>query len=209
MLLAGLAVAAPQARADGDPASDVLAAQSLFIPADGGFSPSEQVRLTALLGAAQRSGFPIRVALIARPSDLGSVSQLWAQPRAYASFLGAELSLVFHGTLLVVMPDGFGVTQVGGGTSPSASVIPVPARGTPMTTAALDAVQRLAGAAGHQLALPAASVPAASGSSWLASVDLGSWLVLAGGAALIAAAWAASARARPLRTARRAPGVNG
>jgi hypothetical protein len=49
------------------------------------------------------------VAVIASPYDLGSVTPLWRKPRVYAKFLGTELSYVFHGTLLVVMPGGFGL----------------------------------------------------------------------------------------------------
>ena len=202
------AASPPAARADGDPASDVLAAQSLFLPADGGFSQSEQVRLTALLASAQRSGYPIRVALIATPSDLGSVSSLWGMPAAYARFLGAELSLVYRGTLLVVMPAGFGVDEVGSGAAGAtrgaaeAAALGEPPRGTPMVAAALDAVQKLAAGAGHQVALPAATAVPAGGGSALGSVDLGSWVALALGAAAIAAAWAASLRARPARLRR-------
>ena len=204
-LLAG--VSPPTARADGDPASDVLAAQPLFLPADGGFSQSEQVRLTALLASAQRSGYPIRLALIATPGDLGSVSGLWGRPAAYARFLGAELSLVYHGTLLVVMPAGFGVDAVGSAPShpagaAAATALGEPPRGTPMVAAALTAVQKLAAGAGHRLALPAAAAEPTGGASALGSVDLGSWLALAAGAAAIAAAWAISLRARPARLRR-------
>jgi hypothetical protein len=52
--------------------------------------------------------------------------------------------------------------------------------------------------------LPAAAAQPGSASA-LGSVDLGSWLALAAGAALIAAAWTASLRARPARRLRRAP----
>jgi hypothetical protein len=203
-LVAVLGAVPSAARADGDPASDVLAAQPLFLPADGGFSESEQVRLTALLASAQRSGYPIRVALIATPSDLGSVSALWGMPGAYARFLGAELSLVFHGTLLVVMPAGFGLDEVGGGSGAAAAATALgePPRGTPMVAAALTAVQKLAASAGHRLALPSARATSGGGGSALASVDLGSWLALAAGAAAIAAAWAVSLRARPARLRR-------
>ncbi len=198
------------ARADGDPASDVLAAQPLFLPADGGFSASEQFRLTRLLASAQRAGYPIRVALIATPSDLGSVSPLWGNPAAYARFLGSELSLVYHGTLLVVMPAGFGVDQVGSGgaaagAAPGAAAAAPPSappRGTPMVGAALGAIQKLAAGAGHPLAVPAATATPPGGGSLLGGVDLGSWMALGAGLAAIAAAWAASLRARPARLRR-------
>jgi hypothetical protein len=200
-------VHAPRARADGDPASDILASQTLFLPADGGFSPAQAVRLTGLLSAAQRSGFPIRLALIATPADLGSVSALWRVPAGYAHFLGAELPLVFHGTLLVVMPDGFGVSHVGGaadGATPGAATLPPPHPGESMVTAAAAAVMHLAAAAGHPLTAPSLKATSSPGGSWLGSVDLGSWLGLGAGAVLILLAWTTSLRARPPTGLRRA-----
>ena len=103
---------AASARADGDPASDVLATQSLFLPQDAGVPLAQQNQLTALLEAAASSGYQIRVAIIASSSDLGSVTELWRQPQTYARFLGQELSLVYHGPLLVVMPNGFGLESL-------------------------------------------------------------------------------------------------
>lgn len=97
---------APSALADGDPASDVLATQPLFLPQDAGVTPQQQVQLTGLLQAAGHAGYPIRAALIASSSDLGSVTELWRQPQTYAEFLGQELSLVHRGPLLVIMPSG-------------------------------------------------------------------------------------------------------
>ena len=64
------------AHADGDPASDVLAAQTLYVPGDGGFSAGQTARLSTLLAEAQRAGVPIRVALIATQADLGSVTEI-------------------------------------------------------------------------------------------------------------------------------------
>ena len=98
--------AAP-ASADGDPASDVLALQTLFLPQDAAVAASQQAQLSALLTAAKRRGYPIRVAIIASASDLGSVTALWHQPQTYARFLGQEL--IYRGPLLVVMPNGYGV----------------------------------------------------------------------------------------------------
>jgi hypothetical protein len=96
------------ARADGDPASDVLVSQTVFFPADAGMTVHDERRLVSLLGAARHDGLPIRLAIISSPSDLGAVSELWGQPRAYAHFLGYELSLTDRDWLLVVMPNGVG-----------------------------------------------------------------------------------------------------
>jgi len=150
---------------------------------------------------------------VATPTDLGSVSQLWRNPAGYAQFLGRELSLVFRGTLLVVMPNGFGVSPVvgpGGHASPvaGATTIPSPHAGESMVAAAVAAIEHLASAAGHPVSAPSASAAGAgagsASGSWLTSVDAGSWLALAIGAALIAAAWATSLRARPPARLRRA-----
>src|SRR5271170_131439 len=81
---------APAARADGDPGSDVLVYQNLFVAADSNISIAQQVELGDLLTAASSGGFTIRVAIIAAPADLGAITQLWKKPASYASFLGIE-----------------------------------------------------------------------------------------------------------------------
>lgn len=182
---------AASARADGDPASDVLASQSLFMPADGGVPPVQQAQLSALLADSERSGYALRVALIATSSDLGSVTALWHQPASYARFLGQELSLVYRGTLLVVMPNGFGVYRAGGPVGRQLTAL-TGARQASLGATALAAVQHLAAAAGHPLALPSATVSSRSG-----SVDMTAWIAFALGLAVIALAWGASLRARP------------
>jgi hypothetical protein len=189
--------AAP-ARADGDPASDVLVTQRLFLPQDAALPTAQQAQLAALLQEASRDGYPIRVALIASPTDLGSVTALWRQPQNYARFLGQELSFVYHGPLLVVMPNGFGF--FGFARSTAALTGAQPAAGA-LGTAALTAVQRLAAASGHRLSLPSATATAQSGSS-----DTTPWIAFAVGAALVLAAWAASFHARPPRTRHRGAG---
>jgi hypothetical protein len=190
--------AAGPARADGDPASDVLASQTLFLPQDAGVPASEQSQLGALLMSAQQSRYQIRVALIASPADLGSVTELWRQPQNYARFLGQELSLVYRGTLLVVMPNGYGLyraaSHIPGGRS---AVAGAPDPGPDLATATLTTIQRLAAASGHTLPLPKATAPSNGGSP-----DTIAWVVFAIGAALIALAWTASLRARPLRATR-------
>jgi protein SCO1/2 len=104
-----VATPARRAAADGDPASDVLLTQRAFVPADVNATRAQQARLDALLRTAQAAGTPIRVALIPSDYDLGSVMALWRKPRLYARFLAVELSSVYRGALLVVMPNGFGV----------------------------------------------------------------------------------------------------
>ena len=194
LALAGLSP--PPARADGDPASDVLASQPLFLPADGGVPQTQAAQLSGLLAAAQRQGIPIRVALIATPADLGSVGELWGKPRSYAAFLGQELAQVYRGTVVVVMPRGAGVYHPPAPARGDSSVtVTTAAPATPIFQTAVATVQTLASTAGRHLSLPRAVATPGSASA-LGSIDLGSWLGLAAGVALIALAWTASLRAR-------------
>ena len=185
-------------RADGDPASDVLATQPLFLPQDAGIALPQQGQLADLLRAAAAGGYPIRVALIASRTDLGSVTALWRKPQTYASFLAQELSFVHRGPLLVVMPDGFGVVGAGSSASSLLAGVHIPTGPGGLGTAALSATQRLAAAAGHPL-----STPSPSSSPEAHSSDAIPVLAFAIGAALIALAWTASLRARPPRLRRR------
>ena len=167
-LLAGSAHAST-ARADGDPGSDVLVYQPLFLGADAGISVKQQVQLGGLLEAASRAGFPVRVAIISGKFDLGAVTGLWREPRAYARFLGIELSLAYKGRLLVVMPNGFGFNWPGHSTALAYRVlsgIPITPGGVGLATAVQTAVTSLAAAehvkiASHQ---QAASGTATAGS---------------------------------------------
>jgi hypothetical protein len=202
-LLVAVAAAwiAPAALADGDPASDVLAQQSLFLPQDAGVPARQQRQLAALLQEAAHRGYRIRVALIGSSADLGSITELWGQPLNYAKFLGQELGLVYHGPLLVVMPQGAGLYQVGQSDAAGASgltVRPSPALGGGLGAVALTAIQRLAGLSGHPLSIPNPSAQANPGTT-----DPTPWIVFAIGGVLIALAWTASLRARPPRLGRR------
>jgi hypothetical protein len=94
------------ARADADPASDYLYATNVFLPLDTKVSPRLARELRAATRAAAKAGKPIRVALIATPTDLGGVPSLFGKPTDYARFLDAELQFVYSGRLLVVMPQG-------------------------------------------------------------------------------------------------------
>ena len=89
LLLAALASSAPSAIADGDPASDVLLGQNVFVPYSP-LSPTIKRRLYAVCDAAQRAGYPLRIALIASKSDLGVVPSVFGKPRVYARFLSSS-----------------------------------------------------------------------------------------------------------------------
>ena len=98
------------ARADGDPASDYLVSGQVFVSSQQGVESSAQRNLLATVGAANRAGFAIRVAIISSDYDLGSITALWRKPALYARFLGLELAPAYRGRLLVVMPNGFGLS---------------------------------------------------------------------------------------------------
>ena len=113
--IAACALATQSARADGDPASDVLIAHTYFVPADARVSARQEAQLGALLAATARAGLDVRVAVIANVYDLGSALQAWLKPQAYAEFLGYELQNSFRSALIVVMPNGVGLNWPGHG----------------------------------------------------------------------------------------------
>jgi hypothetical protein len=146
------------ARANGDPASDYLLAQSLFLPFDARIDSGALNRLKEVVRDANSAGFRIRVALILTRGDLGTAFSLFGKPQRYAEFLGFELSFVYRDRLLVVMPDGFGFA-VGGKKDNTAarvlaSVRPPGKDATKEAEAATDVVRRLAAASGTRLAVP-------------------------------------------------------
>jgi hypothetical protein len=148
----------PVALANGDPASDYLLTQSVFLPFTTKVDHNEVTRLSDLLRDAEQKKFRIRVAVILSPSDLGTAFSLFGKPEKYAQFLGLELSFVYRDRLLVVMPTGYGYA-VNGNPDPEASAVlrklPAPGRSaTKEVDAALVAVQRLAAREGHRLAAP-------------------------------------------------------
>jgi hypothetical protein len=144
-----------EARANGDPASDYLLGLNLFLPFGAKIDSGEVKRLNSLLDAAKKDGFPIRVAVILTPQDLGTAFSLYNKPQRYAEFLGLELSLTYSDRLLVVMPKGFGYAVNG---NPDAKVsrilktLPAPGRDAMNEVkGATAAVLRLATAAGHHI----------------------------------------------------------
>ena len=149
---------AQSARADGDPASDYLVVQKVFIPYDAKFPAKQQAQLAGLVSAANKAGFKIRVAIIWSDYDLGAVTSLWMKPRTYARFLGLELGFIYKQRLLIVMPNGFGFNYPKHSTTAEytlLSKIPISSAGFGLITAAETAVQQLAAAAGVDVSKPA------------------------------------------------------
>lgn len=102
-------VTVPAAQANGDPASDVLLVNQVYIGPEVPISNADRDALTRTVAAANERGYPIRVALIPFTSDLGTAVSLWRHPQDYAKFLGSELAFVYTKRLLIAMPSGFGV----------------------------------------------------------------------------------------------------
>jgi len=167
VLAALLAVAvAGVARADGDPASDVLIGSRVFYPYYSQTSKEGVKQLEATVDAAYAAGFPIRVAVITSPYDLGTVSALWHAPQAYCRFLSLEISFGYKGRLLVVTPNGYGYVDR---TKPDAAKlrlirrVPIGKGPDGLLASADRAVRTLAAAGGVRL--PAPAQPTGSGSS--------------------------------------------
>jgi hypothetical protein len=163
--LAALALV-PLARADGDPASDFLIAQSAFLPFDAKIDGARKDDLNALLEASKQAGFPIKVAVIATKVDLGAVPVLYRQPQRYARFLGQELHYWYKQPLLVVMPNGYGIYKDGVVSTAARRTLdslapPNTTDGNELVAAADRAVRRLARAHG----VPPAKLEVASSSS--------------------------------------------
>ena len=100
------------ARADGDPASDVLLLRNVFLPYEAP-SPSVAGALEQAANAVYLHGDRLKVAVIYSRDDLGAIPSLFGQPAQYAQFLGIELGLWYVGPLLVVMPNGVGIYDGG------------------------------------------------------------------------------------------------
>lgn len=151
LALAGLAGFASSARADGDPASDVLYFQDVFLPY---VKPSADVgaRLTSTVAAANKAGFRIKVAVIQAQQDLGSVPSLFNRQDLYARFLGAELKTFYSQRLLIVMPAGFGIYNGGKAVDAEKTALGGMTVSSPspddLTNAANEAVEKLRSAIG-------------------------------------------------------------
>ncbi len=187
LLLAVVAasVSAAAAQANGDPASDTLPFSNVYFSITDPRTSSVGRDLLAVTAAAAKQKRPIRVAVIAQPSDLGLIQGLWQKPQPYAQFLGKELFQFarYTGTTLIVMPNGYGVYGPDAAKGrPALARLPKPGTSElgQLGKDAATATRKVASANGYTL--PASSDDSSGTSGWL--------IVLAalGGAALIAAA---------------------
>jgi hypothetical protein len=153
------------ARANGDPASDYLLVQSVFLPFNAKVDPKISAELTDTLRASDKAGYPIKVAVIGSRYDLGTAFSLYNKAQKYAEFLGLELAFQYRDHLLVVMPNGYGASIDGKpdprGIRTLKGIAPSGRDATKQVEAATAAVRKLAAASGH----PLPAQPAGGGSS--------------------------------------------
>ena len=188
VLLLGALLVPAGALADGDPASDVLLGENVFYPYTPAVSGQVQRTLDAETSAAKRAGFPIKVALIASPIDLGVIPDLFGKPQQYADFLDQEISFQARQPLLVVMAAGYGAQGFTGPAKLAVSGLHAPAgkTSTDLAQAAIVAVSKLAAASGHPVkGVP--GLPATSGSGGGSSSSTPIVIGLAVAAVLVAA----------------------
>jgi hypothetical protein len=160
--------AAEAAFADVDPPSDVLLLQDVYRPYGAPYGPSMCKELSSALDTltkeTKKAGYPLKVAIIAHKVDLGGVPELFSRPQDYAGFL--EQELVRFGPdfgkasrnypLLVVMPAGFGLAQAerSGEEAIKGITVPPKADTNQLARAAVEAIPKLAKAAGHPVPSP-------------------------------------------------------
>jgi cytochrome oxidase Cu insertion factor (SCO1/SenC/PrrC family) len=196
-LLLLVALVTPQrAQADGDPASDYLWTQSVYVPV--GTSPTAREQLRTVVDAARKSDLPIKVAVIASAYDLGSITPLWHRPQTYAQFLGTELSNGFHGLVIVAMPNGFGVYHAGRPVTSELHALrslQLAGGASGLLAAAAEAVRSIAAVDGHPITQrPTAPATASHPSSGVAAPAIAA--AIAGLLVLIGLAVAGAARRR-------------
>jgi hypothetical protein len=177
------AIMASGAEANGDPASDVLPFSTVFLSIVDPRTSAAGRDLLAATQAAAKKKRPIRVAVISQPSDLGLIQSLWKKPQTYAEFLGKELFTFgrYNGTLVVSMPNGFGINGPDAARGkPALARLPKPNTNNleQLGKDTAEAVRRVAAANGY--VLPASSDSGSGTSAWV--------IILAalGGAAIIA-----------------------
>jgi hypothetical protein len=165
VLVAGLVllVGPGRASADGDPASDVLLIANVFYPYQETVSNNLIAALNLTAQRANTAKFPIRVAIIATPADLGAIPELFGKPQQYANFLDREISFNTKAVLLVVMKSGFGLVASGPASALTGLHVPIGGGSDGLAADAIRAVGLLAAHAGHPITLP--PIPAGGGAT--------------------------------------------
>jgi hypothetical protein len=178
------------ARANGDPASDVLPFSNVYFSIKNPASSSAGSDLLEITKLTAQKKRPIKIAVISMPSDLGLIQSLWQKPQTYSEFLGKELFQFAHytGTTLIVMPNGYGVYGPDAAKGkPALAQLPKP------NTQDLEklgqdggtAVRRVAAANGDVLPPPSSSGSSGAPTWAIAAAALGG-AALVGGAVFVA-----------------------
>jgi hypothetical protein len=140
------ATSATVARADGDPASDVLPINQVYFPLTAP-SAGAQSALKNAVDAVYADGQRVKVAVIATKNDLGAIPSLMNKPDDYAKFLGQELMAFYVGPLLIAMPNGWGIWDGGRSVSAETDVL----KGIDVNGSSVDDLVRSTAAAVHAL----------------------------------------------------------
>jgi hypothetical protein len=191
LLLAALAAAAlalpAAALGDADPASDVLLGAPVFYPYQPPVPAALQKKLNAAVIAAGRAHFPLKIALISSPVDLGALPTMFAKSQQYATFLDQEISFNSKQPLLVVMANGYGSAGLPPASAAAVSSLAKPSgtTGEALAQAALDAVPKLAAAAGRRVASTGGGSGSSGGSSGLLIAIVVVVAVVAAGAVIV------------------------
>lgn len=201
-----LGVAAP-AWGHGDPSGHYLETDPLYPSFAERPSQALELQLLGLLQAAQRDGYPIKVALVGGEDDVTDTPGMLRHPQRYAEQLVAELEAVRPVTapLLVVTPHGLGVagramadrvygpvTRAGARGLLGSLSGRRPADGDALAQTALAAVRRVARIGGHGLPADVPPARAISPGPSRAGGGDGStprWMPLAVFAAVFLLAW--------------------
>jgi len=175
---------ATPALGDADPASDVLLGENVFYPYDPPVSAQLQAELNRETAAAHQSHFPLKVALIATPVDLGAIPSFFGKPMQYAAFLDQEISFEGKVPLLVVMPDGYGDASLSSSARAIVGSLTPPAGHTSdaLAEAAIAGVRKLSAAAGHPVNPSSGGASTSGGSVALPLIILAAVCVLIAGA---------------------------
>jgi hypothetical protein len=163
ILTAPLGLPMPAARADGDPASDVLLAQNAFYPYQPPVSSGMETAMNKVLSNAAHVGLSLKVAIIGSPEDLGADPRFFGYPAQYAHYLDREISFNNIQPLLVVMPAGFATVAAGPATALEGLSVDSKQASYGLTRSAVLAVVALVRAHGHPIAMP--SIPPDSSTS--------------------------------------------
>lgn len=146
---AGLAgIWSPAARANGDPASDVLPTADVFYSTTP-ISQSVADTLARVVRSIHTAGLPLKVAVIATVQDLGLEGRFFNRPQAYADFLESEIAPTRPVPLLIVMAAGAATSKAPPGADRALAGLQLDASAEGLTRVAIDAAQRVAAGTGH------------------------------------------------------------